>query len=191
MQRSVTQWEGLLRATGGVLVPTKCFWYLLDLSWSNNKWRYCNRVQSPGELVVKDDSQHSVQIPRLETFKVHWTLGVRLAPDGNWTTEVEYLQSVAQDWQVKMAASRLSPQDALFSLKNVVLRKLQYPLVTATFTPQQCSQIMAPILKQGLPKAGVVRTFPRALAHNPLQYGGLDIPNLYTEQIIAHITTIL
>ncbi len=191
MQRSVTQWEGLLRATGGALVPTKCFWYLMDFSWTNNKWRYCNRVQSPGELVVKDDSQHSVQIPRLETFEARRTLGVRLAPDGNWTAEVEYLQSVANDWQVKMAASKLSPQDALFSLKNVVLRKLQYPLVTTTFTPQQCSQIMAPLLKQGLPKAGVIRTFPRALAYGPLQYGGLEIPNLYTEQIIAHITTIL
>ncbi len=30
MQGSVTSWEGLLRATGGALVPDKCFWYLID-----------------------------------------------------------------------------------------------------------------------------------------------------------------
>jgi len=50
---------------------------------------------------------------------------------------------------------------------------------------------MSPILQQGLPKAGVIRTFPCALAHGPLDYGGLDIPHLYMEQIIAHIHTIL
>jgi len=50
---------------------------------------------------------------------------------------------------------------------------------------------MMPILNQGLPKAGVVQTFPRALVHGPLDYRGLDIPKLFTEQIIAHVTTIL
>ncbi len=90
-----------------------------------------------------------------------------------------------------MAAARLTQSDATFSLKNVVLRKLNYPLVTTTFSCQQCDQIMSPILQQGLPKAGVIRTFPRALVHGPLDYGGLDIPHLYMEQMIAHIHTIL
>jgi len=191
MQQSVNYWEGLLRTTGGVLIPNKCFWYLIDFKWSNDKWQYITKGQSPGELVIKDNLQNSVYIPHLETFEARQTLGVCLAPDGNWTTEVAYLQSIMQDWQVKMAASRLSSQDALFSLKNVVLCKLHYPLVMMTFTLQQCSQIMAPILKQGLPKAGVIRIFPRMLTHGPLQYGGLDIPHLYTEQLIAHVTTLL
>jgi len=50
---------------------------------------------------------------------------------------------------------------------------------------------MTPILQQGLPKAGIVRTFPQALVHGPVDYGGLDIPNLFTEQMLAHVTTIL
>jgi len=37
----------------------------------------------------------------------------------------------------------------------------------------------------------VIRTFPRALVHGPLEYGGLEIPDLFTEQLIAHVTTIL
>jgi len=52
-------------------------------------------------------------------------------------------------------------------------------------------QIMAPILRQGLPKAGVVCTFPRDLAHGPLDYGGLEITHLYMEQVITHVQTIL
>jgi len=90
-----------------------------------------------------------------------------------------------------MAALCLNPTDATFSLKNVVLQKLAYPLVTTTFTHQQCQQIMAPLLQQGLSQAGVIHTYPQALIHGPLQYGGLDIPQLYTEQIIAHVQTVL
>jgi len=40
MQSTVDHWEGLLQATGGALVPTKCFWYLIDLHFSNNTWKY-------------------------------------------------------------------------------------------------------------------------------------------------------
>jgi len=50
---------------------------------------------------------------------------------------------------------------------------------------------MAPILQQGLPKVGVVHTFPQALAPGPLNYGGLELPHLYTEQLVTHVHTIL
>jgi len=114
-----------------------------------------------------------------------------LAPDGNWETELNYLLSVSLDWKVRMAAARSSPSDATFSLKHVVLRKLMYPLTTTTFSHHQCHQIMTPLLQEGLARTGVVRTYPRALVHGPLQYGGLEIPHLYTEQIVAHARTIL
>jgi len=50
---------------------------------------------------------------------------------------------------------------------------------------------MAPILQSGLPKASIVHTFPCALAHGPLDYGGLEIPHLYTEQLNFHVQTLL
>jgi len=130
-------------------------------------------------------------IPQLEAYEAKQTLGVRIAPDGNWDTEVDYLLSVTLDWKVHMAASHLSHTGAMFSLKNVILCQLAYPLVTTTFTRQQCYTIMTPLLQQGLPKAGVIQTFPRALVHDPLQYSILDIPQLFMEQVIAHIHTIL
>jgi len=160
MQQSVDQWEGLLRAMGGTLVPTKCFWYLINFQWRNNAWQYVSSTQSPRALAIKDDSQQRVPIPHLETHEAQRTLGVHLAPDGNWDTEGNYLLSVTSDWKTRMAASRLSPADATFSLKHVIMQKLAYLLVTTTFSQHQCYQIMAPILQQGQPKAGVVQTFP-------------------------------
>jgi len=40
MQQAVTNWEGLLRATGRALVPDKCFWYLIAFEYKNHKWHY-------------------------------------------------------------------------------------------------------------------------------------------------------
>jgi len=133
MQHSVDNWEGLLQATGGALIPTKCFWYLIDFQCAQNKWKYVTKHQKPGELSIKDDHHHQVEIPCLEPHKARQTLGVRLALDGNWDTKLEYLLLVTSDWKVWMAASQLSPADATFSLKNVIMLKLCYPLVTITF----------------------------------------------------------
>jgi len=46
---------------------------------------------------------------------------------------------------------------------------------------------MHPILQQGLLKAGVVQMLSWTLVYRPLQYGGLEIPNLYTKQLVAQL----
>jgi len=33
MQKVVNHWAGLSRASGGALVPEKCFWYEIDFEW--------------------------------------------------------------------------------------------------------------------------------------------------------------
>jgi len=149
-------------------------------------------VKYPGELKIQDDQQQQVFIPRLELDEARQTVGVWLAPNGDWELECQYLHLVATDWKVWMATECLNPTDATFSLKNVVLQKLTYPLIMTTFTHQQCQHILAPVLNQGLSRAGIVHTYPRSLVYGPLQYGaGLDISQLYMEQIIAHIHSIL
>jgi len=87
MQHSVDNWEGLLRATGGALVPSKCFWYLLDFRLDHNRWVYKQIHHSPGEITIWDADLRRIAIPCLTPSEVRRTLGVRLAPDGNWKTE--------------------------------------------------------------------------------------------------------
>jgi len=122
MQQSVDNWEGLLRATSGALVPTKCFWYHIDFRWNNNQWMYATDNHRSGQVTIQDDDKQRVTIPCLATSEARRTLGVQIAPDGNWDTEVDYLLSIAADWKVRMAAAHLPSTNAIFSLKNVVFR---------------------------------------------------------------------
>ncbi len=121
MQQAVTNWEGLLRATGGALVPEKCFWYFIDFKLNNNKWTYKKRNQVPGSISILDSDRRQVIIQRLETSEARRTLGVRLAPDGNMQTEITYLLATAKDWQRKMKNSKLGRMESIFSLRNVLL----------------------------------------------------------------------
>jgi hypothetical protein len=50
-QTKMAQWSNLLNATGGVLKPEKCFWYLLDYTCTDGEWSYTNIV--PRELLLQ------------------------------------------------------------------------------------------------------------------------------------------
>ncbi len=66
MQQLVTQWEGLLRSTGGALVPDKCFWYLIKQVWMEGKWQYQKLNYTVAHLQVRDQKGNMNLIPRLE-----------------------------------------------------------------------------------------------------------------------------
>jgi len=98
---------------------------------------------------------------------------------------------MAIDWKQKMEKAHLTHMDALFSLQSSILWKLAYPLVVTTFTEQQCSDLMKPILSVGLPKIGCNRSMPHTVVHGPLKRAGLNIPHLYTEQFITQLMMLL
>jgi len=106
-------------------------------------------------------------------------------------TKLAYLLDVAKDWQQKMKNSKLGCSDSLFSLQNVLLCKLVYPLLATTFTKMQCHSIISPILAQGLPSTRFIPTFPHVLAHGPLKFCDINIPNIFTEQTLVHIHMLL
>jgi len=109
MQQSLSTWHGLLQATGGELVPEKCFWYLIDFKWNNNKWQYKCVHELPGQLLVKQYPNGHITIPRLEPNKARWTLGVN-------QDKAHHLQGLAVEWASHMARASLSCTEAEFSL---------------------------------------------------------------------------
>jgi len=90
-----------------------------------------------------------------------------------------------------MATARLMRAEAEFSLRQVLIPKLTYALQATTLSEQQCAEIMKPAINKALPALGINRHFPRAVAHGPKSHQGLAISNLFMEQTIKHITTLL
>lgn len=92
MQEVVDHWEGGLRATGGAIVPSKSYWYLLDYEWTGHKWKYRKKADMPGKIdICSIDGQSQVPLQRFEPDHAKETLGVFLAMNGNNKEEIKKL----------------------------------------------------------------------------------------------------
>ena len=54
MQQALNTWEGCICATGGAIVPSKSFWYLIGFKWKEGVWTYKNDLEAPATLTVRD-----------------------------------------------------------------------------------------------------------------------------------------
>jgi len=175
----------------GALVLEKYFWYLLEFEWHNGQWKYSVSTQTVVVLQVCHANNKYRTIDHLKPHEACQTLGVWLSSKGNCKAKLEHLKSVATEWTTKMEQAKLTHNNAMFSLKNMLMQKLVYPLMVTSFTEIECQTIMQLIFWAGLPKARVVRIYPRALVHRPERYAGLKILHLYTEQLITQVVTVL
>jgi len=76
----------------------------------------------------------------------------------------------------------MSPPEAYWSYLLFLRPKLTYPLPVCSLTQKQCRVIQAPALAALLPKLHLNRHSPRAVLFGGLKYGGLELPELYTDQ---------
>lgn len=191
LQKALHMWERGLHATGGAIVPSKTHWYLVDFKWDNGKWAYCSIEDAPAELKVRDCDGVTQTLERLPVTEARRTLGVRLAPDGNNNAEFKFLRAEARKWADGIRTGHLPRHLAWQSLQTTILRKLEYPLAATTFSPKQCYEILKPVLQQGLPSSGIVRTIPRVIVHGPVACQGVGIPDLWTVQGLAHLDRLI
>jgi len=121
MHQSVQLWHRLLKATGGNLVPEKCFWYLIDFQHEGNHWKYKWWQADQRKPYIPKDDGTLVTIPHLETNEAWQTLGVRLAPDGNNDEEFHYFQGVMAVWKNHMTTAKIPHAATDFALCQVLL----------------------------------------------------------------------
>jgi hypothetical protein len=191
LQRSIDTWEGSLKATGGAIVPEKTFWQLIDFKFHAGTWQYKSIADSPGRSFVNDINGIRKELQRLEPSQAETTLGVDLALDGNTLQQARKMIDTAQKWADNMRTGRISRDEAWLAITSTIWRTLAYPLPSLNLTKPQCEDIMAPILRYGLPAMGICRTFPRKMVFAPTKYMGLGFTHLYTLQETARLKDII
>jgi len=140
---------------------------------------------------MRDHTQTLSPIKRLQANDAQWTLGVYLAPDGNNKTQLQILLTKTKMWADKARTGHLNKVVAWLNLTSTILWQVHYLLLATTLMQTQCDQVMAPCYCHRLPAAGIMSSFPRAILQAPYNYFGLGITNLYHEQGIHHILSIL
>ena len=121
-------------------------WYLIDFKFHNNRWQYQHWNKDTRPLQIPNEGGTQVTIPLLQSNEAQRTLGIWLAPDGNNDEEYKHLLGVAHEWRHHMTTAQISRAAAEFSLCQVLLPKLRYPLIATTLTEVQCQNILKPVL---------------------------------------------
>jgi hypothetical protein len=188
MQQAIDTWEGGLRASGGALVPSKSYWFLIHFVFERNTWRYARLEECPGSLTIREPTGTSrVDLDRLDVNEAKETLGVFIAMDGNHKAQTQALIDKATLWADRVRTGSFSHAEAWYSLQFCLMKSLEYPLMATSLSKTQCNDIMKPIRAAVLPALGINRHLSLVVAHAPQLYQGVGIPDLWTVQGILKL----
>ncbi len=97
IQDSIKSWGNLLIATGGVLQPAKCFYFIISFEWTNRVWHYAQNAL-PGEfgITVPLLGGSKARISHKPVNHTEKTLGAMTLPDGNISSAISMIQEKAQ-----------------------------------------------------------------------------------------------
>ena len=105
-QAALNAWEEGIYATGGALVPTKSDWVMIDYKWRGTEWNYTG-MQKDEKMKVKNSQRIEEPLQQLCHSTGRLTLGVHIAPDGNWRDERNYLNDKAKQWAANIRESNI------------------------------------------------------------------------------------
>ena len=191
-QAALTSWKKLLQITGGDLALEKCVYSFMG--WKNEKGKEVlgSIRDHPGTITIgPTEGEAPTVIRRIEAWDAERILGVRCGLDGEDTTELKYRieQAVALAGRIKQ--SPLTRFDAVIVYRERWMSTIKYCLPITRFTQQQCHQITKVVEQAILPKLGFNRHMPKVVLYGPRLYGGKQIMNTHTEQIILHLETFM
>ena len=178
MQHVLDHWDGLLRATGGALEKSKSYWYLLDYAYQQGRWVIKPKTANPGDISLYNDIMTSPikrTIDHLNPAESRKALGIYTNPQGNMQAEKLYLRQKAETWAASFWSCQLQTGDAWYCFTSTIMKTIEYPLVTTSFSKKDCAYFMAPILRFGLQSVRIQRQLPRALVYAPLKYQAIGL----------------
>ncbi len=161
----------------------KSHWYLMFFKWLNGIPTLGMESSTPASLQLTTGYSTTPQnVPRLEINKAFRTLGIYVTPNGSQHTQFTILCQYAIEYASCVSTSKMTSDEAFCSYMMHLHPKLIYPLACSSLMQVQCRSIQAPAMAALLPKMHLNRHTPHAVLYGERRYGGLNFPDLYTDQ---------
>ena len=195
-QGALTAWGHLLIATGGMLKPDKCFYYLVDFEFqADGSWQAVDIVAPPLQVPQKDGRTAPIsQLPHTESRK---TLGLWTNPAGDCAKQLEVLQDKLARWVSRLEDGRLPAKWAWVSYTMQLWSKLRYGLgcnssSNAALLAQEAEGgPFRRLHRRMLPLLGVNRNIKLGWRHLPSAFGGIGLRSLFQEVAISRVNMFL
>jgi hypothetical protein len=190
MQQLINLWTSLIEVTGGRLAPEKCWTYMVDYIFKKGKWTTCHRQQEHAlHIPITRNRQH--RIKQVDTNTGSNMLGVVMSPNGDNGDHIKALRKKAQTWADNIRTMSRNVEEVWTAMHTTIPYSLCYSLPAVTLTQKECKYIMAPIHKDGLPRAGISSTIPSEIRNGPLDDGGLGVMDLFYHQGTSQVASLV
>ncbi len=128
IQRAIENWGHLLIATGGTLKSEKCFYHLIDFTWTQKGgWQYIAYHEEEGAaLFIPLPDGILAPISHLAVDNAQKTLGVTTCPSGNSAGSLNQMKDKAKKWFDSLTAGRLYRQMMWFSVDPQMWPSVKY-----------------------------------------------------------------
>jgi hypothetical protein len=128
-----------------------------------------HRPDDPSVHLSKGRDKTLHPIKHSVTTKANRILGVFLAPNGDFTTQLEILRSKAQKYSARLRKSRLTADEAYTFYITTYIPARACTLPALACNEEELQQVQSAILPALLDQLGVHSKFPTALRHGPTQ----------------------
>jgi hypothetical protein len=160
--------------------------------WTNGIPRLATIRMTPAGLELTTGGSEALKtVPRKEPTEAFCTLGVYIAGSGSQAKQAAVLRTHSEAYQDSLQKASLTPSEAYWSYMMYLRPRLNYPLPCCSLTSAQCRTIQAPALAVFLPKLHLNRHTSQAVLFGSLKYGGLGLPELYTDQVHGQLKLLI
>lgn len=196
LQEDAQYWENLLSISGGCLELSKCFYYVLAWTFTQQgdpiPVSMLNLARAAPPIQLQEfGKETSTDIAIKAPEEAHKTLGVWLSMIGNDTTHINHLKTRSCNMSSIVATSGLQPYQADVALRMIYTPAMTYSLPAVNISEKVLDKIQAKALESFIPALGFNCNFPRAVLLGPKAFGGEGIPHLHTESNIQKIEILM
>jgi hypothetical protein len=180
LQHSAQTWSNLVQICGGLIALHKCNWTLIAWEVINGR---CHMIASTTERLIMEDGHGTYSVIEfLPPDQPNVGLGYRICPNGSQSAHFTATRLALETVCRMGMGAHLSEAETRQLLRQRLLPKMAYALNASSFTKTQCYKLNSTIRGTLVPKLRLNRNTPHEVLFGPLEYGGLELPEMYTLQ---------
>ena len=189
LQLSSNLWNEIVQLGGHALAFHKEHWSMLAYEFIRGEVKL---VHATDETILLEDGKGAFSVIDFRPpNQPNGGLGVKFRPDGKQFHQLEDLRQKLATLCGAIASAHLTEKETFQALMQRLIPKLSYPMHGTSFTQAEVNPLNSMIRRTFFPSMRINRNFPSAVAYGPLEYGGMDLPELYTLQDTLQIPYLL
>jgi hypothetical protein len=189
LTHSANTWSKLVQICGGLIALHKCNWTLIAWEFIQGK---LSLVHSTTERLVMSDGHSTYStIDFLTPDQPNVGLGFRICPTGSQEHHFQATLKALNTLCHTCSGAHLTEAETRQLIRQRLHPKMVYALHGSSFSRVQCYKMNSIVRSTLLPRLRLNRHFPNVLLFGPLEYGGLELMDMYTLQDQVQLSYLL